>query len=121
MHWHKACGLTIAGRKAEAAVSIAAVLGHDRASSKASLRLCRDDREGAKRELLDALGDPDRRDQVISFLQPTNQPGGKSRHSELLHARNEALRVDPELVKSAAPYGRVLPFRISDGAPAEAP
>lgn len=121
MHWHKACGLTMAGRKAEAAVSIAAVLGHDRASSKASLRLCMDDREGAKRELLDALRDPDRRDQVISFLQPTNQPGAKSRHSELLYARNEALRVDPELVKGAAPYGRVLPFRVSEGAPAEAP
>jgi hypothetical protein len=121
MHWHKACGLTMGGRKAEAAVSIAAVLGHDRASSKASLRLCMDDREGAKRELLDALRDPDRRDQVISFLQRANQPSAKSPHSELLYARNEALRVDPELVKRAAPYGRVLPFRLSEGAPAEAP
>ena len=120
MHWHRACGLAMAGRKVEAPPSIAAVLGHNRASSKASLRLCMDDREGAKRELLDALRDPDRQDQVVSFLQPVNQPSSRSRHSELLHARHKALRIDSELVKGAAPYGRVLSFRISEGAPAEA-
>ena len=121
MHWHKACGLTMAGRKEEAAFSIAAVLAHERATSRAQLRLCMDDREGARRELLEALQDVDRRDQVIGFLQLPDQPSFKSPHSELLHARTEALRVEPELVKAAAAHGRVLTFRVSDGAPAEAP
>ena len=121
MHWHRACGLALAGRQADAAVSIAAVLGHDRPLSRAQLRLCLDDRAGAKRELVEALRDSDSREAVIGLLQLADEPTPGSRYSELLYDRTEALRTDPDLVKRAAPYARVLPFRLSDGAPAEAP
>lgn len=121
MHWNRACALAMAGRAKEGAASIAIVLGEDRPGRKAQLRLCMDDLAGARRELLTALKDPDTRDAIVGFIQPSEKPIAGSRYSELLHSRREALRSDPELIAAVAAYGRRLPFRVADGAPPETP
>nr|WP_294167925.1 hypothetical protein [uncultured Sphingomonas sp.] len=121
MHWSRACALVLAGREREAAASVAAVLGHAQPVSKATLQLCLNDRAAAKRSIMEALQHPDQRDSVIGFLQIQGQPIRGSRFSNALYSRYEALRTDPELLAAAAPYGRVLPFRVAEGAPPEAP
>ncbi len=117
MHQTRACVLHALGRDAEAAVSasIAGQVGH--ASQRAELALCMGKPAGAEAALLKALAVPEERTAAIGFMQLDNSPVIPTAFARKRRADIEALRRSPRLLAALAPFGRILPFALSDGAP----
>ena len=117
MHQARACILHALGRDTEAAVSasIAGQVGH--ASQRVELALCMGKPAEAEAALLKALAVPEERTTAIGFMQPDDAPVIPTAYARKRHADMEALRRNPRLLAALAPFGRILPFALSDGAP----
>jgi len=117
MHQARACALHALGRDAEAAVSasIAGQVGY--ASQRAELALCMGKPAEAEAALLKAFAVPEERTAAIDFMQPDDSPVIPTAFARKRHADMEALRHNPRLLAALAPFGRVLPFTLSNGAP----
>lgn len=117
MHKARACILHALGRDGEAAVSasIAGQVGH--ASERAELALCMGKPAEAEAALLKAFAVPEERSAAIGFMQPDDSPVIPTAYARKRRADMEALRRNPRLLAALAPFGRILPFTLSDGAP----
>lgn len=120
MHQARACILHALGRDNEAAISaaVAAQAGHAR--QHAEVALCMDRPAEAKAALLKALSIPEERGAAIAFMQPADLPPIPTAYGRKRRADEDALRRDPQLLAALQPYGRILPFSLSDGAPKSA-
>ena len=118
MHHHRVCALHQLGRGADASFSVAAALSTRSATSAASLHLCMGNDKAARQALLDGFKNPVDRDGVIAFFQHSG-PALPSEYSRQSRLRADALKADPVLRAELEKYGRVLPFRIDEGAPRE--
>jgi len=117
MHQTRACALHALGRDAEAAISasIATQVGH--ASQRAELALCMGKPAEAEAALLRAFAVPEERTAAIGFMQPDSSPVMPTAYARARRADLDALRSSPRLLAAFAPFGRILPFALSDGAP----
>lgn len=120
MHHVRACALHELGRTAEAGVSTAIALAGEFSVNRAVLQLCLGNLSAARNILLEALKDPPDRDGIIGFMQTRGEPVFPSEYGQKLSAKVDTLRTDPILVEAVKKYGRILPFSVTDGAPAEA-
>ena len=118
MHFHKACALHELGRTAQAQDSIAIAINHSPVLA-ARLHLCLDDLGAARQALINGLKAPTEREHVIDFLQISEGGVYASAFSRRSQTRWQALQQDPQLRAETSKYGRVLPYRMADGAPAE--
>lgn len=121
MQHNRACLLHQLGRDSEAAVSVAQALAVERGSAAALLHLCMGDPAAAKKALLDALDDEATRDDVVRFVQPSDEEPFPSDYGRKQRAAIDALVSDPELLRAVGLYGRVLPWRLNEAAGAAAP
>lgn len=119
MHHYRACMLHKLGRRNEAMVSMANAADVTGSVSMAQLHLCMGNQDTARATLLRGLESEEERDDVLSYLQKSNQGPMQSEYGRMMHARTEALRTDPKLLVEAAKHGRILPFTLSEGAPPE--
>jgi len=117
MHQARACALHALGRDTEAAVSasVAAQVGH--VSERAELALCMDKPAEAEAAVLKAFAVPEERTAAIGFMQPDDSPVMPTAYARKRRAGLDALRGNPQLLAALAPFGRILPFTLSDGAP----
>lgn len=121
MHHSRVCMLHALGRDAEAALSRAAANLQRNPLAQADQFLCLGRHDAARDLLIAALTDEEARDDVLLWVQPSNDPPVASAYGLTSHARYQALRSDPKLLAAIAEYGRVLPYALSDGAPPEMP
>jgi hypothetical protein len=120
MHLARACALHQLGRDADAAASVRIVLQRTQEPTYAAdLHLCFDRPAAARSALIAALRHEELRDDVIEYLQPEDEPPMQSDYGRTLAARRRALQSDPALLREVGKYGRVLPYALSAGAPAE--
>ena len=121
MHLYRACALEQLGRRAEAVTSSAIVTTRKAANPTgfAYLQLCRDDPAFARAALMQALEDPEARDQVIAWMQPTNEETYDSPFARTMAGRARQLKADAALVAAVGKYGRILPRPINATAPPE--
>lgn len=119
IHLYRACALHELGRGHEAVQSAASVLGAGQPTLAASLHLCFDRPAAARAALIEGLSNETTRDDVLSYLQPLGVTAMQSDFGRRHHARSEALRRDPILLRAVSRYGRVLPYPASAGAPPE--
>ena len=120
MYLTRACTLHQLHRDADARVSANVALPALRARHTAYLYLCLDDRRSAKQSLMSALANPDRRDDVLLYLQKDGTLPPQSEYGRMMRKREEALCSDPELASEAQKYGRILPYSLAGSAPKEA-
>jgi tetratricopeptide (TPR) repeat protein len=114
MHHERACMLHDLGRDPEAAASVAQALAVQTGSAAAMLHLCMGDPAAARQGLLDALGNESTRDDVVGFVQPSDERPFPSPYGLKQRAASEALRSDPQVLSAVAKYGRVLPWRLNE-------
>ena len=119
MHFYRACALHMLERDSEAIPSIAIATRPANPVATAQLFLCLGREESARTLLIEALRHEELRDSVLAFAQPDETPPMQSDTVLLLSARQQALRADPRLRAAASRYGRILPWTLSAGAPAE--
>lgn len=119
MHHSRACMLHALGREDASILSRAAALTTRTPVTIATLYLCLDKPRAARDVLIRALEIESLRDGVLSYVQPSDGVPMRSEYGRTMLARHRALRSDPELLKAVAPHGRVLPFGLNAGAPAE--
>jgi tetratricopeptide (TPR) repeat protein len=119
MHHSRACALHELRHTAEAGVSTSIALAAEFPVNGAQLHLCLGNASAARSLLLQALKDPSSRDGIIGFVQTPDEPAFPSEYGRKFSAKVDALRNDPELVETVKKYGRILPFSLTDGAPAE--
>ena len=119
MHHYRACALHELGRDAEAEVSMAIAAAGESADDIALMQLCLENSGEARSALLRGLQDESQRDAVLAFVQPNDDRISDSSYARKLHQRVVRLRNDPALLKALAKFGRVLPFRLNQSAPAE--
>lgn len=117
MHYYRACILHKLGRTAEADAASALALGRALPEIAANLHLCRGNQAAAKRALLQALKDPERREHVIAFMQPGDDQLLPSDFSREMVARRTALKSDAELRSAVEEHGRILSFALNEAAP----
>jgi len=79
--------------------------------------LCMGKPAEAEAALLKAFAAPEERTTAIGFMQPDDAPVIPTAYARKRHADMEALRRNPRLLAALAPFGRILPFALSDGAP----
>lgn len=120
MHQERACILHALGQDDLSLQSRAMALNLQGPTSRADLYLCLNRPEDARDTLIAALENESERDDVIDYVQPNGKPPMQSAYSRTIHSREQALRSDPKLLAAVARYGRVLPFGMDAGAPAEA-
>jgi tetratricopeptide (TPR) repeat protein len=118
MHYYRACALHQLGRAADASFSVAAALSMTSAANAALLHLCMGNDKAARQALLDGFKNPIERDSAIAFFQ-LSEPALPSEYSRQSRLRAHALKHDPALRAELEKYGRILPFRIDEGAPRE--
>lgn len=121
MHRYRACMLHELGRKSEAAMSVVLATQANDPQAFATLQLCMGRPLEAKKVLIEALKTEVTREQVISFVQPDGGRFIKSAYGRRMRDATDAMRSDRELLEAVAQHGRVLPWALSDGAPAELP
>ena len=121
MHLYRACALEQLGRRDEAVTSSAIVTSRKAVNPTgfAFLQLCRDDPGFARAALLQALENADTRDQVIAWMQPSDDETYDSEFARTMQARARQLRTDEMLLAAARKYGRILPEPINASAPPE--
>jgi tetratricopeptide (TPR) repeat protein len=120
MHQYRGCMLHELGRDGETALPVALASGSLRPSSRAWMYLCVGKPEAARNILIEALGQPDFRDEAIGFVQKTAESPIQSPYGLKMAARVSALQRDPTLLAEIHKHGRVLPYSLREGAPAEA-
>jgi tetratricopeptide (TPR) repeat protein len=121
MHHNRACMLHELGRKSEASVAAALAAAVQYPASVAGLHLCLENPQAARQALLLGLQDEVHRDDVLWFLQKSDERIAASDYARKMNARIQALKGDPEILKEAAKYGRILSFAANEAAPAEQP
>lgn len=119
MHHYRACMLHELGREQEAGVSAALTLAASRPDNSAYLHLCMGNYESARKILITALSNEDTKDDVIGFVQKSDEPPEQSEYGRKSRQRVNALREDPVLLAEVAKHGRVLPYSLNEGAPPE--
>lgn len=120
MHFYRACALHELGRDSEAASSVRMVLLRtDQPSLAADLHLCFDRPDAARSALIAALRREELRDDVIQYVQLDDDAPDRSDYQRMLWGRRRALKADPVLLREVEKHGRVLPYTLSAGAPAE--
>lgn len=121
MHHHRACMLHELGRESEALASMIQANEANDPRGLATLNLCMGRPQEAKKALMGGLKVEATREQVIAFVQPDSGRVVQSSYGRRMKAAMHALRSDRELLDAVAKHGRVLPWALADGAPAEAP
>lgn len=121
MHQNRACILHTLGRHDESLAARTNAVSPPPLSTILHLQLCLGEQAAAKRALIAAFETELRRQSALTFVQETHLPPSRSEFSERIHRMEQVLRIDPEVIAAAAKHGRVLPFSLSDGAPAEQP
>lgn len=119
MHMYRTCMLRELGRDDETAVSIATVTSGGRPEDAAWMYLCLDNPAGARNALIAGLTDDRTRTDVLAFVQPSKTPPIDCDFGRRIDAGLAALKADPVLLREVVKYGRVLPYDIAEGAPAE--
>ena len=119
MHHYRACMLHALGDEQEAIISAAIASSGMGPVSKVNLFLCLNKIGEAQKTLMLALEKDEIVDDVLSYLQKSETPPMQSEYGRLMNARHQALRSDPGILNAAAKRGRVLPFSLQSGAPAE--
>jgi tetratricopeptide (TPR) repeat protein len=120
MYHYRACILHKLGRGEEAGVAMA-IAGHAAFPDEiARLHACMGNDAAARRALLDGLKSESDQYRVLLFVQPNSTRPYASKYGQEIRAALERLRADPELQASAQKYGRILPYSVAEGAPAEA-
>lgn len=114
MHHERACMLHELGRDAEAGASVVQALAVQTGSAAAMLHLCMGDPAAAKRDLLDALQSEATRDDVVGFVQLSDERPYPTPYAMRQRAAADALRSDPDVLSAIAKYGRVLPWRLNE-------
>ena len=87
----------------------------------AHLHLCLGNKDAARTALLKGLQIPAYRDNVLGFVQKPGEAGIQSEYAESLRNAVKALAADPLILAEIAKVGRVIPFGVNEGAPAESP
>lgn len=118
MHRNRACALFELGRGSEAGLSSGMAINVG-PTSAAALHLCSGNMAAARHALLEGLKSETERESVIGFAQLSEDRPHAGPYARKIQARREALKKDPKLRSEIAKYGRVLPFRLADGAPPE--
>lgn len=118
MHQYRACMLHALGRQEQSILSLA-LAGQQGPSSVANMYLCLNKPDAARDVLIKALESEGGREAVLEYVQPADDVPMQSDYGRTIAARARALRADPKLLRAVADYGRVLPFTLSAGAPAE--
>ena len=72
--------------------------------------------DAARDVLIAALKDEDTRDEVIEFVQKSEDRPVQSEYGRKMNDRYVALRADPMLITEVRKYGRLLPYALNDGA-----
>lgn len=118
MHYYRACALHALRRGADAISSRDIVLA-DRSdtASAVNLYLCMEDRQAARQAMLLALGNRVGAEAVVTMMQSSGRRTWASERERRIQAEREKLRADPMLRQRLAPWGRILDFALSDGAP----
>lgn len=119
MQHYRACLLHELGRDREAEVAAAIASRASRPATVAFQHLCMGNEAKARQVLIDALSDDNDRDDVLIFVQRSDEPPVQSDYGRKMSERTQTLRSDPALLSAVAKYGRVLPYSVSDGAPPE--
>jgi len=122
IHTYRACALEQLGRGREDISSVAVVTGWKRSSptTMVYLQLCKNDLAGARTTLLEAIESEATRDDVIAFMQPTDERVQDSAFARLMASRFAQLRADKALLEATRKYGRIRIQPINVGAPPEA-
>ena len=81
------------------------------------LALCMGKPAEAETPLLKAFAVPEERTAAIGFMQPDDSPVIPTAYARKRRADMDTLRGNPRLLAALAPFGRILPFTLSDGAP----
>lgn len=121
MHLYRACTLEQLGRAGDAITSAAFVTGRRAINPNdfVYLRLCANDIPGARRAMLDAIGDGATRAASLAQMQPSDERSFDSEFARTMKARREQLRADPELLAAARKHATILTRPINASAPAE--
>lgn len=117
MHFYRACALHELGRTLEAQHSVAVAISHSPVMA-ARLHICLDNLGAARQALINGLKIPTEREHVIDFLQISEGGVYASAFARTSQMRWQALQQDPQLREETSKYGRVLSYRLADGAPA---
>lgn len=121
MHVARACMLSELGRAGEAASSFELVQKQGTPMQVAAANLCFDRQDAAVAVLLRGLDRPEWRGSILLFAQPEDEEAIPTEFARKERGRDDRLRSDPRLLERIQQYGRVLPWRLKDGAPAEGP
>lgn len=121
MHVARACMLSELGRVGEAASSFELVQKQGTPMQVAAVNLCFDRQDAAIAVLLRGLDRPEWRGSILLFAQPEDEEAIPTEFARKERGRDDRLRSDPRLLERIQQYGRVLPWRLKDGAPAEGP
>lgn len=119
MHHYRACMLHELGRVDEAGVSAAIAASIAFPAEVAGLHLCMGKPDAARRHLIEAMKNPTNHESVIGFVQITDDRNLPSEYSRKLKARVDQLRNDPAVKAAVLEHGRILDFRVNEGAPPE--
>lgn len=119
MHLIRACMLQELDRGEQSLLSRGYVMSRLPPSSVASMHLCFDKPDAAREVLIAALGTAEGQEDVLGYMQVSDEAPAQSEYARTIRARNDALRSDPKLLAAVAAFGRVLPYSMSAGAPAE--
>ena len=121
IYHYRACALAALGRLSEAKVAAMPASAVEFSSAVAHLQLCLGNKEAARTALLKGLQVPANRDDVLGFVQKLSETAIQSEYAESLRSAVKALAADPLVLAAIAKVGRVLPFGVNEGAPAESP
>lgn len=119
MRLQRACMLAELGRLDEAAAIAPTILATGKPTTIANFYLCLDDRDRARSALIAGLANLSTRDEVLAFVQESEDRSIPTEYGRRKRARFEALRADPQLVSEVGKYGRILPWTLSAAAPPE--
>jgi tetratricopeptide (TPR) repeat protein len=119
MYLNRACALYELGRASEAATAAPMVLATGKPTTIAGYYVCANDLDRARAILIQGLSDPQKRSDVLSYVQPSDDRDIPTAYSRKIFARYDALRADPQLLAAVSNYGRILPWKLSEGAPPE--
>jgi tetratricopeptide (TPR) repeat protein len=120
IHFVRACALQQMGRRAEAVSSVALAAANGSPETLVDLYLCLDQPDAARNALIEALRRDSSRAFAIDLVQIDDRPPLPSSFGRGMRAKWDALRADPRLREAVARYGRILPYSLESGAPAEA-
>jgi tetratricopeptide (TPR) repeat protein len=119
MHQIRACILAELGRPREASTAAAIAATFQTPDRTAHMQLCIGNQVGAKKTLLSALEDSAKRQHALELMQMPGIELPPGDYGDRLRARYAHLKADPNLLSAVARYGRILPYRTGEAAPAE--